>query len=198
MGLADQLGPETVVLWVLAALGAYHLFYILRRMSRQMRYRASDLRDASNQLRFVMAADFATRKVMNAAEYRVFKAVEDEVKGRERGWRVFAQTSMGEFLTCDDKRAFGSINSKRVDVLVIGPDGRPRLVVEYQGAGHHQGNAAARDAVKKEALRRASIPCIEISASQEVSDIRDLVNRAIDRDQTTTTRQEWVRPVRST
>ena len=30
--------------WVLAALGAYHLFYILRRMSRQMRYRASDLR----------------------------------------------------------------------------------------------------------------------------------------------------------
>ncbi|MEP7348782.1 MAG: hypothetical protein ABI668_02385 [Sphingorhabdus sp.] len=33
------------------------------------------------------------------------------------------------------------------------PDARVVHAIEYQGSGHHQGTAAARDAVKKEALR---------------------------------------------
>ena len=34
--------------------------------------------------------------------------------------------------------------------------------MEYQGGGHYQSTAAARDAVKKEALRRAGVPTIEV------------------------------------
>ena len=39
-----------------------------------------------------------------------------------------------------------------------------RHALEYQGTGHHQGTAAARDAVKKEALRKAGIGYHEVVA----------------------------------
>ena len=44
------------------------------------------------------------------------------------------------------------------------PDLRVRHALEYQGTGHHQGNAAARDAVKKAALRKAGIGYHEVVA----------------------------------
>ena len=46
------------------------------------------------------------------------------------------------------------------------PGCRVRHVIEYQGSGHHLsgGAAAARDAVKKEALRKAGIGYHEVVA----------------------------------
>lgn len=53
--------------------------------------------------------------------------------------------------------AFRSINSKRLDFLVIDRIGLPALAVEYQGHGHYQNGAFMRDAVKREAVRKANI-----------------------------------------
>jgi hypothetical protein len=75
---------------------------------------------------------------------------------------VFAQTCLGEVLRCADADGHSAINSKRVDILVIDREGWPLLAIEYQGDGHYQGTAAARDAVKREALRRAGIGYLEI------------------------------------
>jgi len=47
-------------------------------------------------------------------------------------------------------------------LLLMDGDCQPRHAIEYQGGAHHQGTAAARDAVKKEALRRAGIGYHEV------------------------------------
>ena len=67
---------------------------------------------------------------------------------------------------------YRSINSKRIDILVVNRGGWPLLAVECQGAGHDQGNAAARDAVKKEALRKAGVRLMEIGTAESDAQIR--------------------------
>jgi Protein of unknown function (DUF2726) len=52
--------------------------------------------------------------------------------------------------------------------------------IEYQGSGHHQGTAAARDAVKKEALRKAGIGYHEVVAGHTTpSDLKRLVEKLV-------------------
>jgi hypothetical protein len=93
-----------------------------------------------------------------------------------------AQVSLGEILRSKDTTAFACINSKRVDLLLIDDDCLPRHAIEYQGRGHHQGTAAARDAVKKEALRRAGIGYHEVVAGQTTpSELRRLVEKLVAR-----------------
>ncbi len=79
-----------------------------------------------------------------------------------KGYRVFAQTSLGEILKSSDHDAFHSINSKRADILVIDAGGWPVLAVEYQDDGHYQSAPAARDAVKKDVLRKAGVRHLEV------------------------------------
>jgi hypothetical protein len=141
--------------------------------------------DSADQLRLVMGARFGARRVMSKGEYGVFKAVEAEAAAFRDGYRVFAQTSLGEVLWSEDSRAYSAINSKRVDILVIGPTGLPVLAVEHQGPGHYQGDAAARDAVKKEALRRAGVAYLEVSDGELPDGVRAKV-REILRPRTTT------------
>ena len=73
------------------------------------------------------------------------------------------------------------VNSKRVDFALI--DGACRVVhaLEYQGTGHHAGlSAAARDAVKKEALRKAGIGYHEVVAGHTTpSELRALVEKLV-------------------
>ena len=131
-----------------------------------------DLTDVGQQMHAVMAGSFKRRRVLSPSEYRVFQIVEDEVAAQRAGYRVFAQTSLGEVITSDDRDAFSSINSKRADILVIDTGGWPFLAVEFQGDGHYQGTAAARDAVKKEALRKAGVRYLEFGATDTTDQIR--------------------------
>ena len=55
-----------------------------------------------------------------------------------------------------------------------------RRPIEYHGTGHHQGTAAARDAVKKEALRKAGIGYHEVAAGHTTpGELRALVERLV-------------------
>ena len=131
-----------------------------------------DLTDVGQQLNAVMAASFEKRRVLSTSEYRVFAIIEGEIAAQRAGYRVFAQTSLGEILRSSNQDAFRSINSKRVDILVIDRSGWPFLAVEFQGDGHYQGTAAARDAVKKEALRKAGVKHMEFSATDTDAQIK--------------------------
>jgi hypothetical protein len=135
--------------------------------------------DSAEQFRLVMAARFAAKRVMSKGEYAVFKAVEAEAATLRDGYRVFAQTSLGEVLWSENGRAYSAINSKRVDVLVIGATGLPVLAIEHQGPGHYQGDAAARDAVKKEALRRAGVAYLEVSDGELPEAVRAKVREIL-------------------
>jgi Protein of unknown function (DUF2726) len=146
-----------------------------RRFGRPYWNQGFDLTDPTQQLKVVMAASFHKQKVLSPAEYRVFKIVEDEMEILGKGYRVFAQTCLGEVLKSSDESAFHSINSKRADILVVDGGGWPVLAVEYQGDGHYQSRAAARDAVKKEALRKAGVQHLEVHPADSEDEIRSRV-----------------------
>jgi hypothetical protein len=131
-----------------------------------------DLSDVGVQLNAIMKAPFQKRRVMNVSEYKVFKVVESEVAAAKKGHRTFAQTSLGQVLESASSDAFRSINAKRVDILVVDRGGWPVFAVEYQGPGHYQGTAAARDAIKKEALRRAGVGYLEVTQDDSEDQLR--------------------------
>jgi len=138
--------------------------------------------DPPDQLRIVMEADFTIQPLLNKSEARVFKELDRIVIGCNPTWQVMAQVSLGEFLRCRDSVAYSCINSKRVDLLLMDGDCQPRHVIEYQGGAHHQGTAAARDAIKKEALRRAGIGYYEVVAGHTTPiELRRLVEKLVDR-----------------
>ena len=135
--------------------------------------------DAADQLRTVMGADFKRQVLLNRPEARLLTALDRIVAELAPGWRVMAQVSLGEVLRCDDEDAYRCINSKRVDLLIVDADCTPLHAIEYQGGGHHQGTAAARDAVKKEALRRAGIGYVEVVAGDTPTELRRVVERLV-------------------
>ncbi|WHO82841.1 DUF2726 domain-containing protein [Rhizobium leguminosarum] len=138
--------------------------------------------DAADQLRIVMRSNFTIQPLLNKSEARVFWELDSVVIGCNSSWQVMAQVSLGEILRSADPEAYSCINSKRVDLLLVDGNCQPRHVIEYQGGAHHQGATAARDAVKKEALRRAGIGYYEVVAGQTTpSELRRLVEKLVDK-----------------
>ncbi|MBY5454080.1 MULTISPECIES: DUF2726 domain-containing protein [Rhizobium] len=138
--------------------------------------------DATDQLRIVMRSNFTIQPLLNKSEARVFRELDSVVIGCNSSWQVMAQVSLGEILRSTDTDAYSCINSKRVDLLLVDGNCQPRHVIEYQGGAHHLGTAAARDAVKKVALRRAGIGYYEVVAGQTTpSDLRRLVEKLVDK-----------------
>lgn len=137
--------------------------------------------DAADQLRLVMETQFKPRPLLNKSEARLFRELDKLVAARNPEWQVMAQVCVGEFVGSDDLDAYLCINSKRVDLLLVDGDCRARHAIEYQGSGHHLGNtAAARDAVKKEALRKAGIGYDEVVAGKTTpSDLKRLVEKVV-------------------
>lgn len=135
---------------------------------------------ASEQLRTVMRAKFSQRVLLNKPEAKVFDALDKAVIARNPKWQVMAQVSLGEFLSSPSKDAYFAVNSKRVDFALMDEKCHVRHALEYQGEGHHQGSAAARDAVKKEALRKAGIGYHEVVAGHTTpAELKALVEKLV-------------------
>ena len=136
---------------------------------------------AADQLKIVSTAEFAARALLNRAEANVFAALDKAVIARNPAWQVMAQVSLGEFLASPDTDAFFAINSKRVDFALMDERCCVRHALVYQGNGHHLGpSVAARDAVKKEALRKAGIGYHEVVAGHTTpGELRALVEKLV-------------------
>ena len=137
--------------------------------------------DAADQLRTVMKANFKPQPLLNKSEARLFKAMDKIVLELRPDWQVMAQVSLGEILSTADKSAYACVNSKRVDLLIVDGDCKPFHAFEYQGGGHFKGAhaTAARDAVKKEALRRAGIGYIEVLPGDTPAELRGLIEKLL-------------------
>ena len=133
--------------------------------------------DPAEQLRLVMGARFEKRRLLSRSEAQVLYAAERAINTADLKWRVMAQVSLGEVLSSPDARAYSAINSKRVDLLIVSRSGDPIAAIEYQGHGHYQGTAAARDAVKKEALRKAGVRYIEVTPESGTEDMAREISR---------------------
>lgn len=145
----------------------------------QVKHEPADF--AAEQLKVVSKAEFAQRPLLNRSEANVFSALDKAVIARNPKWQVMAQVSLGEFLASPDKDAYLAVNSKRVDFALMDEKCCVRHALEYQGNGHHlSSSTAARDAVKKEALRKAGIGYHEIVAGHTTpSELRTLVEKLV-------------------
>ena len=137
--------------------------------------------DAAEQLRCVERAKFRQRRVLNRGEARLLDVLERACAVEAPGWRVLAQVSLGEILVSPDPDGYRAINSKRVDLLLVGEHGYPLHAIELQGSGHHLGPAATRDAIKKEALRKAGIGYVEVLPGDTPAEVRRLVAKLAER-----------------
>jgi hypothetical protein len=197
LNINDKLGPVILLLIVgiLAGMQLQKFLWQIRRGRRRnwndppgklRRFQPShDVTpqkiDAADQLRTVMKAEFKAQPLLNKSEARLFRAVDRQVLEARPGWQVMAQVSLGEILKCEDKAAYACINSKRVDLLIVDEECRPIHAIEYQGGAHFKGAhaTAARDAVKKEALRRAGIGYVEVVAGDTPAELRRVVERLV-------------------
>lgn len=135
---------------------------------------------AADQLRVVMGASFNARPLLNKPERRLLSVLDNALESKSPGWRAHGQVSLGEILWSDNKEAFWAINAKRVDLLIVDANCKPLHVVEFQGTGHHiSEEVAARDAIKKEALRRAGIGYVEVVSGDTPAEVRSMVQKLV-------------------
>lgn len=189
--LLGQVLENSQVILISAALV---IAFVIKEMARKPKYRnrrsayransrnsSSDY--AAEQLKIVSQAEFSAAPLLNRPEAAVFAALDAAVSDRNSSWQVMAQVSLGEFLRSKNKEAHRAINSKRVDFALMDNKACVVHVIEYNGTGHHVGkSAAARDAVKKEALRKAGIGYHEILGGQTTpNELRVLVNKLVPR-----------------
>jgi hypothetical protein len=129
----------------------------------------ANMADPAQQLEAVHRSGFERTRLLNNEEARLLPILESATSALGQGHRVMAQTSLGEVIVPTGtgpedavwKNAFAAINSKRLDFGVFDKGGYLVCAIEYQGSGHYQGRAFMRDAVKREALRKAGVPLIE-------------------------------------
>lgn len=142
-------------------------------------WKPHDISDPKAQMEVVAQVEFEPQRLLNQGEYQLLLLIESVVRELNCGLRVMAQTSMGEILrprkgsaasyNCD--LAYRSINSKRLDFLVINADRIPVLAIEYQGEGHYRPRSFMRDAVKREALRKAKIELLEVRSDYDTAEL---------------------------
>ena len=137
---------------------------------------------AADQLKTVMKAQFKPRALLNKPERRLLGHIDKALADHSPGWRAMGQVSLGEILYSPDKDAYWAVNAKRVDLLIIDADCHPLHAIEFQGTGHHASDdTAARDAVKKEALRRAGIGYVEVVTGDTPAEVREMVRKLVGR-----------------
>lgn len=134
--------------------------------------------DAAEHLRAVMEEEFTARPLLNKPERRLLAVLDQALAQHTSGWRAMGQVCLGEILASPDSDAYAAVNSKRVDLLIVDADCRPLHGLEFQGTGHHLGrDTAARDAVKKEALRKAGIGYVEVASGDTPAELHAIVRK---------------------
>jgi hypothetical protein len=63
--------------------------------------------------------------------------------------------------------------------VVINRFGTPILAIEYQGAGHYHSRSFMRDAVKREALRKADVVFIEVPSDYKTVDLTKRIQASL-------------------
>jgi Protein of unknown function (DUF2726) len=168
------------------------IYYELeRRNAIQKLYRQNSIADEDNQIAAASDYDgFRWKRMFNREEAQIFYVVKDILRDSTfTGWHVHGQVSLGEIIKTDildagsDKahRAYRSINSKRVDMVVTDNCGIPAAIIEYYGGGHHGDDperARKRDRVKVIAAEKADIELVELLPEMDERTKRQLLFQA--------------------
>lgn len=147
----------------------------------------SQLDDPIAQMECISNLEFQPRRLLDRSEYGILRILEKIAAEKSAGHRVMAQTSLGEVIALKapyvseqaHNLAFRSINSERLDFLIIDRLGIPVLAVEYQGHGRYRHQTLMRDPVKREAVRRAGIGYLEIPAEYDGKLVEDRIRSVL-------------------
>lgn len=127
------------------------------------------------------------RPLLNRQEYNLFTHLEALVANLPNNERLFAQVSLVEVFAAratDDsaqtrRAAFEAYGAMRCDFLLVDRGGYPLCGIEYQGTGHHQGNFAYREQIKREVFRKAGVPLVEVAADMAWPEIESRLRGVI-------------------
>lgn len=151
---------------------------------------ALNLSDPKDQIAAVARVSFERCQIMNRGEFALYRVLEDQIAQFGGRYRLMAQTSLGELIKPsaagaqphDLSAAHASINSKRLDFAIIDRNGLLALAIEFQGSGHHLGEKAfMRDAVKREALRKAGVQMMEVETGWTAEEVQIRLQQALGR-----------------
>lgn len=134
--------------------------------------RAGGVVDSAADLRLVSDAGFASKPLLSAREADVLGYVETVAAESGQGWRVVPQVRLVDIIASADAEANAVIGEHRLDMLVVSARHLPVAALDYQPLGQLKDDSALRDAIKREALRRADIPFIEIRANEPLDDLK--------------------------
>jgi hypothetical protein len=199
--------PVLAIIVLLALVGV-----IARAATLRMRVDGSDSPAAvaprgERQREAVAAVDFAREPLLNREEFRLLPMLEAFVRDNAPNHRVMAQVSMGEIIKPVAvgaspallNRAFLAINAKRLDFSIFDASGLIVAAIEYQGSGHYGKGAEARDAVKREVMRKAGVPLIEVHPGTAFKLVEDRLKAILTEakgDRNATDRRPAARPKR--
>lgn len=135
----------------------------------------------------IEACAIEPRPLLNRDEFGLLLRLEVLAASLPNQQRLFSQVSLLEVfharaLNGDPKTrlaAFEAYKAFRVDFLVVNRRGYPVLGIEHQGSGHHHGNAAYRDQIKREVFRKAAVPLLEVAADYDWADVEARVREAL-------------------
>lgn len=140
------------------------------------------------QMKVIAEVGFERQRALNKEEARVLYALEPICEKLGDEFRLLIQPSLGELLrpkahfkSAASKRAYSAINSKRLDFGIIDRFGYLVAAIEYQGSGHYNDTSFMRDAVKREALRKAGLDLIEIRKGERPSDLERRVLASVNK-----------------
>lgn len=132
--------------------------------------KAPRMADPVRQLDAVRNVDFEVKPLMSRAEARILPLLEAALSEYAPDHRVMMQVALQELIqpTTDApetalRRADASIKSKRIDMAIV--DGAGRLVAALGSQGPHC--PPIRDAVRREALRSAGIPYLDLGETTD-------------------------------
>lgn len=133
--------------------------------------------DSATALRLVSDAGFASRPLLSGREADVLAVVEAIAGEAGLGWRVVPQVRLADIIASSDDVANAVIDDHRLDMLIVSAARMPVAAVDYQPLGQVHDDSALNAAVKREALRRADIPFLEIRANEPLDTLRAQILR---------------------
>jgi hypothetical protein len=133
--------------------------------------------DSAADLRLVSDAGFASKPLLSGREADVLGFVETAAAEAGQGWRVVPQVRLVDIIASSDVEANAVIGDHRLDMLIVSASHLPVAALDYQPLGQLKDDSALRDAIKREALRRADVPFIEIRANEPLDGIKAQILR---------------------
>jgi hypothetical protein len=133
--------------------------------------------DSAADLRLVSDAGFASKPLLSGREADVLGYVETVAAEAGQGWRVVPQVRLVDILASADAEANAVVGEHRVDMLIVSARHLPVAALDYQPLGQLKDDSALRDAIKREALRRADIPFLEVRANEPLDGLKAQILR---------------------